>query len=76
MVVLVFVTDDGSDEGTGPLLYVAEDPATFLPPNPRGLDWRYFATMQLDDQMFLEERQEVESALMESVSYISQRLVR
>ena len=76
MLVMVFVTDDGSAEGTGPLLYLGEWPGASLPANPRGLHWRYFATLAMEDHMFLLERAEVEAALSEGAPYISQRLAK
>lgn len=76
MLVMVFVTDDESNEGTGPLLYVLESPDAVLPPHPRGLAWWYFATLGLDDNIFVRERTEVEIALQDRGAYVSKRLVR
>ncbi|HZY68797.1 MAG TPA: hypothetical protein VFE52_09425, partial [Devosia sp.] len=57
MLVMMFVTDDGTEDGTGPVLFMGEWPDTALPPNPRGYEWRYFATVDLNDQMFGSERE-------------------
>jgi hypothetical protein len=76
MQVIVFVTDDGkSPDGTGPMLYLRDDPASALPPHPRSLAWKYFATVPLQDQLFELERMRVEAALKDGLPFISQRLV-
>lgn len=63
MQVIVFVTDDGkSPEGTAPILYLHDNPASALPPHPRSLAWRYFATVPLEDGLFEVERPDVEAA--------------
>jgi hypothetical protein len=77
MQVIVFVTDDGqSADGTGPMLFLRDDPASALPPHPRSLSWRYFATVPLRDHMFSEDRMAVERALTNGKPFIAQRLVR
>ena len=76
MLVMVFVTDDGSDDGSGPLLFMGEWRESALPPNPRDLEWRYFATVSLDDQMFGSERDKVRDTLLGGKPFISQRLVK
>jgi len=64
MKVLLFITDDGkSVEGTGPALLVRDAADAVLPPHPRGFDWRYFASMDLDDAMLTEQRTRAASAL-------------
>lgn len=51
MRVLVFVSDDGTEDGTGPLLFLREHGQSILPPHPRALGWRYFATVEERDQL-------------------------
>ncbi len=66
MQILMFVTDDGaSPEGTGPTLFVKDDPTAFLPAHPRGYSWRYFASVGLDDAMLLQQRSRIDTALGE-----------
>ena len=43
--VLVFVTDDGTEAGTGPVLFLKDFATSALPAHPRGLVWKYFATV-------------------------------
>jgi hypothetical protein len=77
MQVLVFVTDDGrSPEGTGPTLVVESSAATALPPNPRSLEWRYFATMESQDVMFGSEGARMRQNLARGKPHISNRLIR
>lgn len=75
MQLLVFVTDDGTAEGTGPLLFVENNPLSALPPNPRSLSWRYFATIAQDDTMFMSEGRAALPALARDGFYIANRLV-
>lgn len=76
MQVIVFVTDDGkTTHGTGPMLYLRDNPESALPPHPRSLTWRYFATMPLRDLMFEAERSDVEAALNAGRPFVSQRIV-
>jgi hypothetical protein len=76
MHVIVFVTDEGNGRaGTAPLLFLRDNPASHLPPHPRSLTWRYFATMPIEDQMFAGERHRVEAAFAAGEPYISKRLV-
>jgi hypothetical protein len=77
MQVLVFVTDDGkATEATGPTLVVANAPSAVLPPHPRSLDWRYFATMGSDDRLFGHERKKLMRALKSGQPFITPRLVK
>jgi hypothetical protein len=77
MQVLVFVTDDGrSAEGTGPTLIVEASPVATLPPNPRSLEWRYFATMESEDLMFGSEGFRMRQNLDRGKPHISNRLIR
>ena len=62
MSVLLFVTDDGSERGTGPILFLAETPDAILPDNPRSLPWRYVATSSLNDRLLdAEEKAGIEA---------------
>lgn len=77
MQVLIFVTDDGrAAEGSGPTLIVEDVPNAVLPPNPRSLQWRYFATMRAEDALFGSESALLREALGKKRAYITKRLVR
>lgn len=75
MQVLVFVTDNGTADGTGPVLFLKDDPLSVLPANPRSLEWRYFATIGAQDQMIAVEGERALNRLNEDGFYISNRLV-
>ena len=49
MNILVFVTDDGTEAGSGPVLFLKEFATSSMPANPRGLEWKYFATVNEGD---------------------------
>lgn len=51
MQVLVFVTQGEDGNATGPTLFLLDKPEAALPPHPRSLEWRYFATVEDRDQM-------------------------
>ena len=76
MKVLVFVTDDGTEAGTGPILFVKDFATSTLPPHPRALSWKYFATVDEDDQLLGEDRAAIRSALDNDDSFIAPRLLR
>jgi hypothetical protein len=77
MQVLVFVTDDGKAvEGSGPTLIIEDRAQAVLPPNPRALGWRYFATMKAEDAMFGSEAARMRKALKGGKPYITNKLVR
>ena len=57
------------------MLYLRDNPESALPPHPRSLTWRYFATMPLRDLMFEAERADVEAALNAGRPFVSQRIV-
>ena len=62
MSILVFVTDDASERGTGPILFLAEARDAILPENPRSLPWRYVATSSLNDGLLdAEEKAGIEA---------------
>jgi hypothetical protein len=72
--VLVFATDRaGTEEASAPFVIIPEAAAAFLPQHPGGLEWRYFATMRLDDQMLAGDRAVITAALHDPGYYISDR---
>ena len=75
MQLMVFVTDDGTSEGSGPILFVPDHPRASLPANPRSLEWRYLATIDDDDALFTAEGVGGISALAEDGFYIANRLI-
>ena len=76
MRVLVFVTDDGTAAGTGPLLFLKDFPAAAMPEHPRSLNWRYFATVEESDELLGEDRPAIRRALAWDRPYIASRLLR
>jgi hypothetical protein len=75
MQLNVFVTDDGSPEGTGPILFLPISPGAAMPPNPRALEWRYFATIDDEDALLAGDREAALSAIEEDGYYIANRLI-
>lgn len=75
MRVMVFVTDDGTDNGTGPLLYLPERPDAALPDHPRSLEWRYFATVGEDDNLVVSEAPGIWQSIKSRGYHIASRLV-
>lgn len=74
--VLVFATDrPGTSDAAAPFVIIPEAAAAFLPQHPGGLDWRYFATMRLDDQMLAADRAAITTALHDPGYYITDRPV-
>jgi hypothetical protein len=72
--ILVFATDrPGTTEASAPFAIIPEAAAAFLPQHPGGLEWRYFATMRLDDQMLAVDREAINAALRDPGYYISDR---
>lgn len=72
--VLVFATDrPGHADASAPFAIIPEAAEAFLPQHPGGLEWRYFATMRLDDQLLAGDRATITSALHEPGFYISHR---
>jgi len=76
MKVLVFVTDDGTEAGTGPILFVKDFASSTLPPHPRALGWKYFATVDESDELLGEDREAIRNALVNDDSFIAPRLLR
>jgi hypothetical protein len=72
--VLVFATEHpGQSDASAPFVIIPEAAAAFLPQHPGGLEWRYFATMRLDDQMLAVDRDAIDAALRNPGYYISDR---
>jgi hypothetical protein len=76
MNILVFVTDDGTEAGTGPILFLRDLPTAVLPAHPRGLEWKYFATIPEGDPLLGEDRAAVRSALEDDEPFVAYRLLR
>ena len=76
MNILVFVTDDGTEAGTGPVLFVKDLATSALSPHPRGLEWKYFATVNEADELLGEDRPAIRSALEDDEPFIAYRLLR
>lgn len=75
MQLNVFVTDDGTEFGTGPLLFLPTVPEAILPAHPRALEWRYFATIEAGDSLLATDREAALAAIHDDGHYIAQRLV-
>ena len=73
--LLVFVSDDGTGTGTGPILFLPSRPDAALPPNPRGMEWRYFATISDEDNLLGSDRTAALEAIGSEGFYIAQRLI-
>jgi hypothetical protein len=76
MRILVFVTDDGTEAGTGPVLFLKDLASSTLPAHPRGLEWKYFATVAENDDLLGEDRAAITAALADDEPFIAQRLLR
>ena len=76
MRLLVFVTDDGKPAGTGPIVFLPESPQAVLPPHPRSLPWRYFATIGDNDALLGDERNLILDAIEKTGHYIALRIIR
>ena len=76
MKVPVFVTDDGTDAGTGPVLFLKDFASSTLPEHPRSLAWKYFATVDEDDNLVSEDRAAIIAALGAYEPYVAPRLIR
>jgi hypothetical protein len=73
--LLVFVTETGPDTTSGPIVFLEDRPDAALPPNPRGLGWRYFATVGRKDALIGEEWEAIEDGIATDGYYISNRLI-
>ncbi|MDB5538845.1 MAG: hypothetical protein JWQ89_572 [Devosia sp.] len=74
MQLLVFITDDGTADGSGPVLFLLASPEAALPKKPRSFEWRYFATIDEADSLAISE-----PLLTESIAatgyHIARRLI-
>lgn len=75
MQLHVFVTDDGSTDGSGPILFLPLHPKAVLPPHPRSFEWRYFATIEDKDNILAIDRDAALSAIEDDGYYIAHRLI-
>lgn len=76
MQILVFVTDDGRPNGTGPILFLPATPEAVLPPHPRSLSWRYFATVSEDDALLGDDKAAVLADIRDKGHHTAKRLVQ
>lgn len=76
MKILVFVTDDGTEAGAGPILFLRDLPSSVLPDHPRGLAWKYFATILEEDDLMGEDQAAIKAALADDEPFIAWRLLR
>ncbi len=60
MQVLVFTTTAEDGSTTGPTLFVPDRPGITLPPHPRSLEWKYFATIDDRDDLLAQSPGAVE----------------
>lgn len=73
--LLVFVTDDGTSTGSGPVLFVLDDPTFSLPVNPRSLTWKYVGNISQDDPSLATEGPTAIDAILRDGYYVSNRLL-
>jgi hypothetical protein len=73
MQLNVFVTDQG--DGTGPIVFVPDDPGSVLPKNPRALEWRYFATVMVDDHLLALDREVALAEIERRGYYLADRMI-
>ena len=74
MQVRIFVTDNGTSEGTSPVLYVEDRPGVSMPAHPKQGQWRYFATVRLTDPLLSLEAATLREKLAEGRPHIGDRL--
>jgi hypothetical protein len=75
MRLLVFVTDDGKTDRTGPILFMREVPEAVLPPHPRSLTWRYFATISTGDALLGDDMAEAMAAMELHGYFVANRMI-
>lgn len=75
MQLNVFVTEDETSAATGPILFLPGTRKAVLPPNPRSLEWRYFATIEDQDSLLAEDREAALAAIDDDGFYIAHRLI-
>jgi hypothetical protein len=73
--LLVFVTEDETGTGTGPIVYLPERADAALPPHPRSLSWRYFATVMESDTLVANDREAILSGIEQDGHFISKRMI-
>jgi len=76
MNILVFVTDDGTEAGTGPILFLKDFATSSMPEHPQGLEWKYFATVTEGDELLGEDRKAITLALESDEPFVAHRLLR
>ena len=76
MNILVFVTDDGTEAGTGPILFVKNFATSSMPAQPRGLEWKHFATVTEDNALLCEDHGAIKLALEQDKPFVAPRLLR
>ena len=74
MHLLVFVTDDGKGGTTGATLYLPQNAEASLPPNPRSLEWRYFATISDRDELLAHSPGAIE-AIEQHGYFVTNRII-
>lgn len=74
MQLVVFVTDDGTPDGSGPILFIQDHPTASLPQHPRELPWKYARNIASDDELLTGEGPSALDALLRDGYYLSHRL--
>lgn len=75
MQLLVFVSDDGSPDGTGPILFIPNHKTSVKPRHPRSLEWRYFATIDERDSLFTMDGEAALQSIPDRGHFVAQRLI-
>lgn len=75
MRLLVFVTDDGTEDGSGPLLFIPDHKTSIKPRHPQSMEWRYFATISDADSLFSADGDAGPQSIRDRGHYIVQRPV-
>jgi hypothetical protein len=75
MHLMIFVTEDENGASTGPIVYLPERADAALPPHPRALEWRYFATVLESDTLLGGDRVPILSGIEENGHFIAQRMI-
>ena len=76
MGVHVFISDDGTASGTGPTLFLSDQPTSVLPENPRAMEWRYVATVAEQDSLLAVDGLDAQLALRTDGYFIANRLLK
>jgi hypothetical protein len=72
---MIFVTEDERGSSTAPIVYLPERADAALPPHPRSMSWRYFATVMETDVLLGEDRSSVLDSIEQDGHCILQRMV-